>query len=102
MVSVIMVMRLFCVGIVAAQKPEPAILHGTTAMTPESVPLPARDQQSRHNQHRDTGQSYPDGIHDLRQNPPISKPCREVYRAGIGTKAETLKVRAGLAMKTES
>jgi len=72
-------MRLFCAGIVAAQKPDPAILHGTTAMPPESVPLPAREQQGRHNQHRDTGQSYPDGFHDLRQNPPIPKPCREVF-----------------------
>jgi hypothetical protein len=79
MVSVIVVMRLFCAGIVATQKPDPAILHGTTAIPPESVPLPAREQQSRHNQHRDTGQSYPDGFHDLRQNPPISKPCREVF-----------------------
>jgi hypothetical protein len=78
MAAVIVVMRLFCAGIVAAQKPDPAILHGTTAMPPESVPLPAREQQSRHNQHRDTGQSYPDGFHDLRQNPPISKPCREI------------------------
>ena len=78
MVSVFVVMRLFCAGIVAAQKPDPAILHGTTAKPPESVPLPAREQQSRHNQHRDTGQSYPDGIHDLRQNPPISEPGREV------------------------
>jgi hypothetical protein len=34
MVSVIVVMRLFCAGIVAAQKPDPAILHGTTAMPP--------------------------------------------------------------------
>ena len=83
MVSVIVVMRLFCAGIVAAQKPDPAILHGTTAMPPESVPLPVREQQSRHNQHRDTGQSYPDGIHDLRQNPPISKPCRELFRHGL-------------------
>ena len=79
MVSVIVVMRLFCAGIVAAQKPDPAILHGTTAKPPESVPLPAREQQGRHNQHRDTGQSYPDGIHDLRQNPPISKPSRELF-----------------------
>jgi hypothetical protein len=83
MVSVIVVMRLFCAGIVAAQKPDPAILHGTTAKPPETVPLPAREQQSRHNQHRDTGQSYPDGFHDLRQNPPIPKPCRELFRHGL-------------------
>ena len=77
MVSVIVVMRLFCAGIVAAQKPDTAILHGTTAMPPESVPLPAREQQRRH-KHRDTHQSYPDGFHDLPQNPPISAPCREI------------------------
>jgi len=49
------------------------------SVPPESVPLPAREQQSRHDQHRDTRQSYPDGIHDLRQNPPISKPSPEVF-----------------------
>jgi len=69
-------MRLFCIGIVAARKPEPAIR--IASVPPESVPLPAREQQSRHDKRRDTHQSYPDGFHDLRQNPPISEPCREV------------------------
>jgi len=49
------------------------------SVPPESVPLPAREQQSRHDKRRDTHQSYPDGFHDLRQNPPIPKPSREVF-----------------------
>jgi hypothetical protein len=87
-------MRLVCVGIVAAKKPKPAILHGTTAMPPESVPLSAREQQCWHDQYRDTGQSYSDGFHDLRQNPPISEKSRVNFHHRLGCTAARLTFSA--------